>query len=209
MNKFSIHAGKFASVLSLTGLSSVVLAGGPPVGSITYSGLNSVPMLGGAGLVVLSALLALVSVKFLKNRENGGQFLVLALIVGAMASGGSGIKLISDAYAGPASEIVLGNSSGGTVNIPNQGLHAVRNNSGVTQKINQINTIPGCFVASGPIRAAANGGANGGNGGDFKGGCDDSPSTVLRNDEYCFVEVCCGGNGGANGGNNGGCFILD
>jgi len=206
------QTGKFAvTAFCLLG-ATTVMAGSPGgVGSVSHSPLSSVsvPMLGGTGLVVLSALLAVVSLRFMKNRRlGGGHFLVLATLTGALAAGGSGIKLISDAQAGLGGEQVsLTREGGGTVTILNQGYSVVFNGTGVTQKLTDISTAPGCVI--GPI----NGGSNGGgaqvtNGGSFQGTCSDGsegPATVLENLDTCEVLICCGVNGGSNGGADG-CF---
>jgi len=210
------QTGKFAvAAFCLLGATTVVAGIPGGVGSVSHSPLSSVsvPMLGGTGLVVLSALLAVVSLRFMKNRRlGGGHFLVLATLTGALAAGSSGIKLISDAQAGLGGEQVsLTLAGGGTVTILNQGYSQVVNGTGVTQKLTSISTAPGCVI--GPINGGSNGGSNGGgaqvtNGGSFQGTCSDGSegsATVLENLDTCEVLICCGVNGGSNGGADG-CF---
>ncbi|MFT4518071.1 MAG: hypothetical protein ACI9JM_000448 [Halioglobus sp.] len=190
MQIFTTQARKLAAAAALAVTSSQVLAGGS-VGHIPAS--ESVPMLGGVGLVVLAGLLGLVAVRFMKDsNRSGGQFLMLAIAASALASGGSGIKLINDAYADAS--VQLSDSSGGVVTIPFPGFHEVFNNTGVPQQINDIDLNPGYSLQEIFIRSG-----NGGNrGGSLEGQCDDKPSTVLAPGGSCEMQVCCG---------NGGCPI--
>ena len=192
----TVQSITYASAAAFVLIGTEALAGVPNGGSVTVGTVThapssvSVPMLGGAGLVVLSALLALVAVRFLKDRKrSGGQFMVLALAASVLATGGSGLKLINDAIAIPAS-VLLSNSSGGAVDIPDQGYSLVLNNTGTTQRITNLSAEPECFFE--PPGNGGNGGINGGNGGDYRGTCSDSPPTVLGDQEYCEVFVCCG-----------------
>lgn len=187
------------------------------MGSVTYSpDIARVPMLGGAGLVILSALLGLVSLRFLKYRgRNGSTVVVLATLTGALAAVGGGIKLISEAQA--ASEVLLTNNAGGTVILPVQGFNHVINSSSVRQQIDRISADAPCFVTDNILNGGgvANGGSDGGNGGglqgansgSFPGWCDDAggDGTVLQPNDHCDVFVCCPTNGGGNPG--GGCFL--
>jgi hypothetical protein len=178
---------KLISAAALFSASAGALAGSPGVGSLTHSPFDThVPMLGGAGLVVLAALLGIIALRFMKGREQpGSQFLILALAVGALASGGSGLKLISDANA--ISGVPLSDVNGGTLTIPNTGFSEVSNNTGFPQKIDNISLNSGCYLGD-----FENGGGNGGNGGgSFLGECNDDPGTVLENSDFCEILVCC------------------
>lgn len=189
------------AALAASFLVSAQSLAGTQTGVITYGPLSSaVPALGGAGLIVLSALLGLVSLRFLKDR-NSGKFLTLAILTGAIAAGGSGVKLISDAHAAPIGLVALSNASGGSVAIEAEGYSNVRNTTGAAQKILSISVEPGCVLAS---DLNINGGnvVNGGNGGAFRGTCSDSPGTVLQPADFCEVNVCCSGL-------NGGCILPD
>ena len=88
---------KTVTLLTLGAASTNVMAGG--VGSITHILYSaSIPALGGMGLIVLSALLGVVSLRFLKqHKASSTSFLLTATLVGALAAAGSGVKLISDA----------------------------------------------------------------------------------------------------------------
>jgi len=164
---------------------------GSSTGVIIYApGSVPVPVLGGAGLIALSVLLTLVAFRFMKARkQGGGMFLVLAVLTGALASGGSGIKLISDAYAVVA-DIQMTSASGGQVSIPSPGYHRVINNTGGTQRITAINMANGCYIQ--PVIT---------NGGGPASVC--STSTTLQDQAFCEIDVCCPGP------NGGGCLTLE
>ena len=197
MRPLTITARLFGVLTASLLVSTPALAGTTVV--ITYGPFtNQVPALGGVGLVILSALLGVVSLRFLKDRKRGGgHFLTLALVTGALATGGSGIKLISEAHA-----ITIGaeltNPEGGSVNINVEGTSPVRNTSGRAQEILTIDPSPGCSILA--VNGGNGGFRNGGNGGSFLGNCDDSPGTILGQNDFCEITVCCTVNGG-----NGGC----
>ena len=209
-------AGRISALIFLSVTATQVFASG--VGSITHSpDISGVPMLGGAGLVVLSALLGLVSLRFLKDRSRHGSTLVIAAtLTGAIVAAGGGITLISEAQA--MKGVLMSDAEGGTVVIPFDGYNTVINDTNVPQQIKRIAADEGCFIGDGElilnggIPGKGNGGVkNGGNGGNFLGTCQDGGpnGTVLQPDDRCEVLVCCGPNGGDNGGNGGGgCFLL-
>ena len=174
---------------------------GTGVGSITHAPIgNGVPVMGGAGLIVLSALLGLVSLRFLKERGRNASLLVVCVMAGALVSAGGGLKLISEAQAIQAG-IGLTKSSGGSIVIPSAGFNTVTNLTSGTQEITDISLADGCSLEDIGRRAPGNGG-NGGNGGTFRGTCDDKPGTVLDSGDFCDILICCD----LNGGGNGGCF---
>jgi hypothetical protein len=182
---------KLISATALLLASTSALAGG--FGTVTHAPFETqVPMLGGAGLMVLAGLLGIVALRFMKDRkQSGGQFLFLALTVGALASAGSGFKIISDAHAVHTPE--FSEASGGTVSIPSDGVNSFTNSTGFPQKITDISLVTGCTLNS----IVEGNGGNGG--GTFLGQCDDSPGTVLENTDYCAILVVCAINGGKGG----------
>lgn len=187
------------------------------VGSITHAAVADVPALGGIGLLLLSGLLGVVSLRFLKAREKG-RFMAIAVLAGALASAG-GVNLVTNAEAGFGGIPLLLNDT--VADIPSPGPSTVFNASGGSRQIIQIDLIDGCFLGDlengGRNGGLMNGGgANGGmlinggkNGGRFLGECNDDPGTRMQPDDFCEILVCCGGlNGGPNGG-NGGCFEIE
>ncbi|MFT4521047.1 MAG: hypothetical protein ACI9JM_003458 [Halioglobus sp.] len=187
---------KLTAAAALLSTSTVALAGGAGVGSVTHVPFEThVPMLGGAGLVVLAALLGIIALRFMKNREtSGSQFLVLALAVGTIASGASGLKLINDANA--ISGVQFSDPNGSNVSILSAGFSSVYNDTGFPQKITDISVIPGCTLED-----PGNGGNGGNGGGSFLGTCNDDPGTILERDDSCDILVVCilnGGNGGVD-----------
>jgi len=175
------------------------------VGSITHANLSEVPALGGFGLLLLSALLGVVSLRFMKAREKG-RFFALAALSATLASAG-GVNIIGNAEAGLESISLCLNET--TVDIPTDGYHVVTNRSGGSRQITDITLADGCYLESvlngGGNGAMMNGGFNGGNGGDYRGECSDDPRTRLGSEDFCDILVCCGG---PNGG-NGGCFEIE
>jgi len=185
----------YSTFLALLALVSVdTLAGS--VGSLTHVPYAaSVPMLEGAGLVILSALLGVVSLRFLRQR--GNQFLLVATATAAIATAGGGVKLISDAQA--MHEISMSEAAGGVIELPSSGLNIVFNNTGRTQQISEISPNPGCSIENPPNGGGlddGNGGLQGGNGGSYVGTCADNPGTVLEPNDNCEVFICCEVNGG-------------
>jgi hypothetical protein len=214
-------AGRASALTLLSLFATQVLAAG--VGSITHSPvISGVPMLGGAGLVVLSVLLGLVSLRFFKDRSRqGSTFVIAATLTGAIAAAGGGITLINEAQAVGAS-VLMSKSAGGTVEIPFNGFNSVLNDTSLPQQIKDISAEAPCYIIDDELNGGIMSGANsnggmpngGGNGGSFRGTCSDegSDGTVLQPNDRCEVFVCCpftnGGNGGLQGGNGGGCFDL-
>jgi hypothetical protein len=182
----------------LAGHSAV--AGTVPGGTITYGPLSAtaVPTMSGFALILLAALMLVVVARVLKSRQlNGTQFMLAALVTGAIASGASGIKLVSGAYAVVmANPVSLSNPAGGTANL-GLGLNCVNNLTGVAQQIVNIQKEDIMIIAN-------NGGmANVGApptecpeiGGNTNSGlvpvpeCSDDPRTVLQPDGTCAVFV--------------------
>lgn len=158
-----------ASVATLfsSGLSAQVV----PV-EVTYQPVaSSIPTLSSAMLIVLALLLATLAFRLLKSNGTGrlmGTFLVL----GALALGSGGIKVLSDAYAELPS--AMDNPNGGTLYRYEDGL--VVNESGRTQMIIAIK----CREPAGQPALSL---------GNFGGPtCDDNPPTVLSSSAQCFLN---------------------
>ncbi len=189
---------------ALLGLAALVAgnaaSAGVP-GSITYGPLSAtaVPTLGGFALILLAVLMLLVVARLLRDRQlNGTQFMLAALVTGAIASGASGIKLVSEAYADwVPNAIALDNPAGGTLAL-GPDLNCVTNSTGVAQQILDIQ-LAGLIANNGG--APVNGGMmNGGavsydcpDGSMTNAGtipvpeCSDAPPTVLQPDDTCAV----------------------
>lgn len=179
-----------------------ILYGPGPVVVAANTSAQGIPLLGGFGLVILSVLLALVSVRVIKDRHRGGgTWLLVASLTAALSSAGGGIKLISDAHAGVISggPISLTQDAGGNVTIPGPGFWTVFNNSSVTQRILNI-TInpPGCFIVN---NLPQSNGGNGGNGG--VGPCV-AGATELDTSQNCSLEISCNACGPQGGQGQGG-----
>ncbi|MDO8862778.1 midcut-by-XrtH protein [Haliea sp. E1-2-M8] len=187
------------TIFGLTALaaSSGAWAGAPIGGTITHGPLSAtaVPTTGGFALILLAALMLVAVARVIKSRQlNGGQFMLAALVTGAIASGASGIKLVSEAHALRLlpNAVSLSDPAGGTLNLV-QNLNCVSNETGVAQQILDIQI---------NVPVANNGGqANGGaptcpdgpitNGGSFVAvpECSDNPPTVLQPDGTCAVDI--------------------
>jgi len=189
MKLAKLKIAKTGSLLALGALSANVMA--QSVGSITHIPYSeSIPALGGMGLLVLSALLGVVSLRFLKQRNaSNTTFLLTATLLGAVAAAGSGVKLISDANA--ISGVSLSEGSGGVVSIPEQGYNTVHNDTGRGQQISEIELIDECTLLE-PEEMVLNGGTKDkDNGGSFVGSCSDDPGTIMAAGDYCEVLVVC------------------
>ena len=173
-------------ILGVTGVTGLLaaapsaLAGATGVGFVTYGpslGATAVPTLGGASLLLLAGLMAIVAVRILRAHTGpGSAWLVAAALTTALAAGGSGIKLVSDAQAVPNPS--MENDGGGTVVIPGEGSWDIANNSSVPQFILNLNAGTGCDFTTGD-----------GNGG--LGLCNDDPSTEVGVGQFCAVFVSC------------------
>lgn len=176
--------------------SSGAWAGAPIGGAITHGPLSAtaVPTMGGFALILLAALMLVVVARMIKSRQlNGAQFMLAALVTGAIASGASGIKLVSEAHAlRLPNPVLLNDPAGGTLTLF-QDLNCVTNQTGVAQQILDIQI---------NVPVANNGGqANVGaptcpdgpitNGGSFVAvpECSDNPPTVLQPDGTCAVDL--------------------
>lgn len=188
--------GRPVGAVALLGASSAVLAQ-----SITYQPLaTAIPSLSGVGLVLLATLMAGAAWRFNRKGQGmpGGRFMGLALVVGAVASGASGVKLIEEAWALDPN-VSLDSPTGGTKPL-HAGLNCVVNTTNVTQQIVDIDTtIPannGGTTGVGSVGAVgvANAGAcptpfNATNAGAAPE-CVDSPTgTILRQNDVCSVLV--------------------
>jgi len=171
------------------------LAGVPLGGTITYRPLSAtaVPTMSGFALILLAALMLVVVARVLKSRQlNGTQFMLAALVTGAIASGASGIKLVSEANALALQSVTLTDPAGDTLSL-DFGLNCVTNKTGITQQILdiQINTPPpansGGFT-NGGFQCPEDNGPNGGSPVQVSA-CSDSPPTILPHNATCAVEV--------------------
>lgn len=199
---FARRLGRMLGGAALLGASGTALAQ-----SITYRPFAaSIPTLSGVGLVVLASLMAGAVWHFNRNgrRLPGGRLMGSALVIGAVASVASGVKLIDEAWAVQTHDIPFTNPAGATLNLQT-GWNCVYNTTTVTQQIVSIdiptqgnnggspNAVPG-----GSAVGVANAGCPGfsqSNAG-FAPVCTPLPNgTVLQQDDFCWVEVPSGGNG--------------
>jgi len=97
-------------------LSSTAWAGS---GSLVYGPVPPIPTLSGTMLILLSLLLATIGYRVLQQKGNdASRMMVLSLIVvGALASGIGGVKLINNAYANGFPTISLNQPGGGTATV--------------------------------------------------------------------------------------------
>ncbi|MEQ9462159.1 MAG: midcut-by-XrtH protein [Haliea sp.] len=201
-NALSCRSLRREHILGLAALvtGSGAWAGTPSGGSITYGPLSAaaVPTMGGFALILLAVLMLLAVARLLRDRQlNGSQFMLAALVTGAIASGASGIRLVSEAYADRLpNPVSLDNPAGGT-RLLGPDLNCVTNSTGIAQQILDIQL--GGLIANnggGPI----NGGMeNGGASYECPDGsidnagtmpvpeCSDAPPTVLQPDGTCAV----------------------
>lgn len=206
--RFFHHASTLLAGLLI---SSLTLAGdnGAQVGEVTHSPtLESiaVPALGGVGLLALTVLLGLFGYRVLKGEHGAGtKWLLAACVTTALASGGSGLKLINDAYAivmvsfvdaqGDTieffeSDVNISFNGGCSVNAGDKGFVTVANSTGETQFLTDVS-----IARPGPCERIdyeeEQGGGNGGNGGAFLGECLDSPPLEMAPDDSCEIALCC------------------
>jgi hypothetical protein len=185
----------FASAATLAGNGGAVL-----VGEVTHSPALAVPVLGGVGLLALAALLGLFGYRVLRRDHGAGtKWLLVACVTTALASGGSGIKLINDAYAPPPMVQFL-NAQGATipffeedVNTNNGG--ACSFNAGGSRFVTVVNrTVRTQFLTDvtiaddGPCKRIE---GNGGNGGVPPDECVDTPPLEMSPDDSCEIALCC------------------
>lgn len=134
---FTRRLGRMLGGAALLGASGTALAQ-----SITYQPLaTAIPSLSGVGLVLLATLMAGAVWHFNRNGKGmpGGRFMGLALVVGAVASGASGVKLMGDAWATSLPIVQLDAPAGGTKPLQ-PGLNCVVNITSVTQQVVDIDT---------------------------------------------------------------------
>ncbi|MGV6826629.1 MAG: midcut-by-XrtH protein [bacterium] len=184
---------RFLGILVMLSVPAVSFAGNG--GSILYRPVaNAVPTTGGMALIVLAALLGLIGFRMMKQREQAGtNWLVAAIAVSAMVSAGSGVKLISDAYA-TYGVYPMTEAGGGQVVLPfvkGPECIIVQNQTTSPQEIYDIQP-DGSHI----LGACANGGVVIANGGEYRGTCSDDPSTILGSGEICDIEIS-PANGGA------------
>ncbi|MCB1865558.1 MAG: midcut-by-XrtH protein [Chromatiales bacterium] len=169
---------RIAAILPAGAFSADVLAqanGG--AGMIIYEPFaRQVPTFGGFALVALALLLATVAFRLVRRPSgDGSRFLTLAIAATAIAAGGSGVKLIGDARAAVAIQLL--SSSGGIANIPDfENCHLVNNGTPVAQQITQLLATPPWILSPCPS-----------NGGGFYETCNDSPGTVLNPGQTCEI----------------------
>ena len=145
MNRLISGSVIFKSIITslLYFLSSSVWAVAASPGQLIYGPVATptpVPTLSGPILIVLALLLATIGYRILRQKDNhAGRMMSLSLIViGALASGIGGVKLIEDAYA-TVTEILLEEAQGGSVDICwNCGTEGFVNETGAATEIKQI-----------------------------------------------------------------------
>jgi hypothetical protein len=150
------------SALLLLALSTSAAFAGNGGGTIFYAppgALEStpVPVLGGFGLIILAGLLSVVSLRFIRQRKQSGHWLVAATLTGALAAGGGGIKLVSDAYAG-INLYPMNNPSGGSIPVEYCGPGQLTNFTGLPQQITEMQNRD-CIFTFAPIGGSGNGGS--------------------------------------------------
>lgn len=182
--------------------SSIAQAGdNGAVGMVTHSpNLPAVPVLGGVGLVLLAALLGLFGVRMIRGDHcAGSKWLLAACLTTALASGTSGVKLISDAYALtsgvqivtesgatlPMDESMFQFANAGAFNGGLVGTINVANTTDVLQYIVRIQLEPNCQIVP------EFDDVNAGNGGYYEGPCFVQPPTALDTDHNCDLHICC------------------
>jgi hypothetical protein len=111
------------------------------LGTITFEpiGASSIPTLGGTMLILLAVLLGFVAIRQMRSgggRGSAGMLLVGALVAGTLASGLGGFGLLRHAVAGGGSNTIT--DPGGATFPINEGLNVYTNNSGVTQRVADI-----------------------------------------------------------------------
>ncbi len=143
-------------------LGSALAQAQPGTGSITFSPLSaqSVPTLGSAMLIMLSLLLAFIAFVALRKHRNGTIAPVVAgaLVLAAVASGGSGITLLHKAHAGMG--VVISNPAGETRTIFGGQYNSYYNDSGTTLRIGPVSLPEGdcpSYALEGPGACALGG----------------------------------------------------
>lgn len=148
-----------------------------------------IPTLSGLGLLMLSMFLLAAAWQMKRKAQyEGSNFLMIMLVVGALASTASGVKLVSDAIAGYDPNVKLTNPDpNGDFATLHEGLNCVTNISGVAQQIIEIN-IPN--IANNGSKPATLTQSNIPNPGcpTNKGSCNDSPPTILYDNEVCIID---------------------
>lgn len=204
----TLCVGWLVSSLAFAGQGGQPVNGG--IGELTHSPTLEaigVPALGGAGLLALAALLGLFGYRMLKSRQGAGtNWLLAACLTTLLASGVSGIKLISDAHATISvmfenadgetieltkDDVMFGNNGGGCAppfNGGQQGVVHLNNGTDTTQYLTDI-SISGGDCEPRTIEEIVD--FQGGNGGIFLGSCTDSPPLEMAPGDSCDIGVCC------------------
>ncbi|MCB1865556.1 MAG: midcut-by-XrtH protein [Chromatiales bacterium] len=197
MKSRSLTLGAIALSAALTSL-EVAAGGNGGAGMIYHEPFaRQVPTASGIALVALALLLATLAFRLVRRPSGeGSRFLTLAIAATAIAAGGSGVKLISDAVAAPPPDMI--NAAGGQVTVPaDEMCYTVNNLTGAPQQITQMTANPPWQLTS-----CTNGGAfvPAANGGIFVGTCQAAPGTILQPGQNCTIYAL---NLSANGGNGG------
>ena len=146
-----------------------------------------IPTLSGWAFLLL-AMFMLAAVWQMKRKDlyQGSKFLIISLMVGALASAASGIQLISDANAIAYNPVTLDNPSGGRAQL-DWAINCVQNGTNVAQEIKKIEL--GAANAgfssqtTNPQGVANNGGCSG-------VVCTDiPPKTILGPTEICTITI--------------------
>lgn len=176
MKSRSLTLGAIALSAALTSL-EVAAGGNGGAGMIYHEPFaRQVSTASGIALVALALLLATLAFRLVRRPSGeGSRFLTLAIAATAIAAGGSGVKLIGDARAAVAIQLL--SSSGGIANIPDfENCHLVNNGTPVAQQITQLLATPPWILSPCPS-----------NGGGFYETCNDSPGTVLNPGQTCEI----------------------
>jgi len=155
--------------------------------TLTYgpAGSAGVPTLGGSALIALAVLLAVVAVRFLRERRASARLMSLLLLACSLAVGIGGISVVSDSFASIPLEMT--NADGGVINVP-EGRSDILNGTDKDQVIKQIVLESGCAIVDDRNGGTSmNGGLNGG--GSFVGAC--AVSTALAPADYCSIFIDC------------------
>jgi len=141
----------FLTVIGALSFSNSAYAGAQGV-TIGHEPLNSanIPSLSGTMLIVLCILLAVVSMRLMKNKQ-GSTFLIVAILGSALVSGIGGVKMVKDAQAAVFQHTMVSDGAGFGVFPDTRGTNeAVMNNpsNGVLQKIISIEMGRDCFQRS-------------------------------------------------------------
>ena len=135
----SIHKRLVDASIALIGFGfSAAATAGAPVMVYGPSVPMAMPLMDSAGLVLLAGLLAVLGMRL--HRRGGGGATLAAVLTSALAlaSAGTGVKLVDQATAIPVATDQLDLAGGGSVPVIGSFLNIYQNTSGVAQVIKDI-----------------------------------------------------------------------